>query len=229
VIRTLILIVALTLGACINVDPPWQLAHDRIIAVRAEPPGIAAGGRAVVDALITEIDAGPAERAPDLASAVQAPQALAGAVTREGSRWIVTAPGEEALAAARTELSLPAGAPVPLRVGITVTVDAQAMAATKTVWLGSERTNPALGAITIGGAPATGEMAVPVATDVALAIDAGTTDEVDWLTSVGELDDADDAVASLRSDDEEQGHLAVVVRSEQGGVAWSWWSLRATR
>src|SRR4029079_15048087 len=33
-------------------DPPWQLDHDRIIAVRATPPGIAAGDKSTLDALI---------------------------------------------------------------------------------------------------------------------------------------------------------------------------------
>ncbi|HSR95739.1 MAG TPA: hypothetical protein VLM79_01660, partial [Kofleriaceae bacterium] len=40
-------------AACTDdLDPPWQLDHDRIIAVRATPPQIAAGDRAVVDALV---------------------------------------------------------------------------------------------------------------------------------------------------------------------------------
>src|SRR4029079_13300407 len=30
-------------------DPPWQLDHDRIIAVRATPPGIVAGDRSTID------------------------------------------------------------------------------------------------------------------------------------------------------------------------------------
>jgi len=34
-----------------DVDPPWQLDHDRIVAVRATPPHIAAGETATLDVL----------------------------------------------------------------------------------------------------------------------------------------------------------------------------------
>jgi hypothetical protein len=45
---------ALAATGCVeDLDPPWQLDHDRIVAVRATPPAIEAGGRAELDALIS--------------------------------------------------------------------------------------------------------------------------------------------------------------------------------
>jgi hypothetical protein len=74
-------------------------------------------------------------------------------------------------------------------------------------------------------------MTVPADTDVALTATAGETDEVAWLTSIGDLSDADDAVATLRHDSDADppqltsGHLAVVKRDERGGVAWGFWTI----
>ena len=46
-------LVAGALAACADdTDPPWQLDHDRVIAVRANPPGLAPGEQATLDALL---------------------------------------------------------------------------------------------------------------------------------------------------------------------------------
>src|SRR6185436_1345398 len=97
-------LVSVMLGCTDDSDPPWQLDHDRIIAVRATPPRIAAGDQAVVDMLVGFKGAPIAERPP----------------------------------AARSELGLPAGAPVPLKVRAG---DAgHGLFALKTVWLGDSGT-----------------------------------------------------------------------------------------
>jgi hypothetical protein len=74
-------------------------------------------------------------------------------------------------------------------------------------------------------------MTVPPDTYVALVATAAETDDVAWLTSVGELGDPDDPVATLHHDTTADppppttGHLAVVKRDDQGGVVWGWWAI----
>ncbi|HET9619802.1 MAG TPA: hypothetical protein VFP84_00450, partial [Kofleriaceae bacterium] len=76
-----IVLCLVALAACTDdTDPPWQLSHDRIIAIRATPPHVAAGDHAVIDGLIGSRGAPVAERAPDTVTVVS-PAALAGAVT----------------------------------------------------------------------------------------------------------------------------------------------------
>ncbi|HEU4730898.1 MAG TPA: hypothetical protein VFT22_23545 [Kofleriaceae bacterium] len=113
--RSAIALLALVVTGCTDdTDPPWQLDHDRIIAVRATPPRIAAGEQAVIDALIGHKGAPVAEQSPDEAIAVS-PASLSGALGRDASRWMVTAPDGPGLAAARGELGLPGDAPVRSR------------------------------------------------------------------------------------------------------------------
>src|SRR5262249_9397535 len=102
-------------AACANdVDPIWQLDHDRIVAVRINPPHIPSGEKATVDALIAhkgkptdveppDVVVAPPHSLPELASAVQP----------DGS---IIAPDEAALDQARVELGLDPGAPVPFDV-----------------------------------------------------------------------------------------------------------------
>jgi hypothetical protein len=225
------------LAACDDTTPAWELDNDRIIAVRATPPGLAAGERAVLDALITLPDQGPGEVEPAFAAAAPArpdedvPPALAAAVVQDGGDWTVVAPDEATLAQLRADLGIMPGQPVPLRVGVAIAFPAGQLLAIKTVWLGEAAANPELGAVTVNGAPAADGMTVPPDVDVALAATAAETDAVAWLTSVGDLSDADDAVATLHHDTTADppppttGHLAVVKRSELGGVAWGFWAI----
>ncbi|MEO7097631.1 MAG: hypothetical protein ABI175_30495, partial [Polyangiales bacterium] len=70
-----LLLIALT--ACAgDLDEQWQLDHDRIIAVRATPPGILSGERAEIDALIGAVGQHPVEQPPQEAVVV-APMSLA--------------------------------------------------------------------------------------------------------------------------------------------------------
>lgn len=222
---------ALALGAagCIDeLDPPWQLDHDRIVAIRATPPALEAGDKAEIDALISLEGAGTSERAPELAVVVS-PMSLSGALAAEGGKWVVTAPDAAQIESARAELGLMPGAPVPLVVG--VSYQGMALFGTKTVWLGMAGWNPTLDAMMIDGAPADArtEIAVGTLVDVPLSVAADELDDVNWLTSCGTMHDFDLPQAYLRVEleDPTEGQLAVVRRTRLGGVAWRVWSIRA--
>ncbi|HET7505401.1 MAG TPA: hypothetical protein VFK02_30485 [Kofleriaceae bacterium] len=218
--RALVLLALFAAGCTDDTDPPWQLDHDRIIAVRATPPRIAAGERALIDALIGHKGAPVAEQSPDEA-AVVSPASLVGALGRDASGWVVTAPDADALAAARVELGLPADAPVPLELGVAYADGA--LRATKIVWLGAAAANPAMTDIEIDHAPATdAELAITAQADIALSIP--LPDErydVTWLSSCGTMHDFDLPTARLRvePDDRAAGQLALVVRDADGGPA----------
>jgi len=223
-----LLLAVFLVGCAGDLDPQWQLDHDRIVALRAEPPGIAAGEQSVISGLISLKDVGTMEAAPE-AAIVASPQSMAGVVTFDSGRWVVTAPTEDRIAAARNELGLAPDAPVPVIIGVSYAQ--QTLLATKTVTLGMALQNPQLGDVLIGGAPApAADVVVPATGDVTLstAIDNDTQD-INWLTSVGEMHDFDlsDARLTLADDDDRStGSLAVVVRDEVGGATWRVWPIR---
>lgn len=228
----------LALAGCTSgIAEPSHLDHDRIIAVRASPPRIQPGEQSTLDVLVT-YEARPAEvRGPDVVRVIS-PTSLADAL--EPGTWKVTAPDAEHLAAARAELQLAPDAPVPLVLGVDVvwpypvtSVDGTSFAATKTVWLGDRAQNPALLGMLMSGAPMPeddSELVVPTNENVTLFVEADdTVDTVNWLTSCGELHDADLPSAYLRvaPDQPQQGQLALVKRDDRGGVAWRVWPIRA--
>lgn len=222
-------VLALAAVGCVEeLDPPWQLDHDRIVAVRATPPAIEAGGRAELDALISLEGGATSERAPERA-AVVSPMSLTSALASEAGKWIVTAPDAATLERARAELKLLPGAPVPLVVGVSYA--GEALLATKTVWLGTTGQNPSLDAMMIDGAPADekAEIVVGKLVDVRLSVAAELDDSVNWLTSCGTMHDFDLPQAYLRVELEDSvvGELAVVRRDPRGGVAWRVWPIRA--
>jgi hypothetical protein len=214
------------LGACAgDIDPEWQLDHTRIVAVRATPPHIPAGATSQLDLLDATKGATTSTPPPDQVIVVS-PTSLADALVGT----TVTAPSEDRLAAARTELGLDAGVPVPLQLGVA----SNGLAATKTVYLGDAADNPALTNITIGGAPApaAGEMiTVPPDTDVHFSVDADDSKMiVVWLTSCGTMHDFDLHASYIHvlPADPQTGELALVLRDEQGGVSWSVWPISAS-
>ena len=222
-------LISSALGCSDDTDPPWQLDHDRIIAVRATPPRIAAGEQAVLDALIGAKGAPVAERMPDDATVV-APASLAVAMTHDAARWVVTAPSSETLSAVRDELGLAPDALVPLE--IRVTYAGGALVATKTVWLGGAAANPTMTGVEIDHASATAAELVVVAPrqDIPLSIGLDDTHyDVTWLSSCGTMHDFDLPNAYLRvePDDVTSGQLALVVRDSAGGVTWQVWPIQA--
>lgn len=236
------LLLLCALAACnADIDEPWKLDHDRIIAVRSTPPSISPGETSTLD-LLAGFDMMPvAERGPDFAQVVT-PMSLADVVQPAGpGMWTVTAPSEDRLNAARAELGIPAGMPVPLRVGVAAAwptpvvtpADGNGFGAVKIVWLGVSAPNPTLNGLTVNGAeaPAGTDLVVPKDAKVPLFVEANDeVDIVNWLSSAGTVHDFDLHAAYLTFDDPEdklEGQLAVVVRDPLGGVAWRVWSIRA--
>ena len=213
-----------------DLDPPWELDHDRIIAVRATPAGIVDGERAELDALLAAKGGTTFEQAP-LAAQVISPMSLVGTLVNESGKWIVTMPSPATLAVARMELKLAADAPVPLQIGVGYLVNGIELAALKTVWLGKSVQNPVLAEMIIDGESldAKAELVVPMLTDVRFSVAAIPDDDVNWLTNVGEMHDFDLPESYLRVEPDEEkleGELALVKRDREGGVVWRVWPIR---
>jgi hypothetical protein len=220
-------VVAAVLAGCgQEIDPAWQLDHDRVIAVRATPARIARGEVAEIDALLGRKAQPPREVDPDTAEVVS-PASLAGTLARRSTRWIVTAPGDDQLAAARGELGLEAGAAVPLRLRVRFTDPAQS--ALKIVWLGQHADNPVIDPVEIDGmdALAASQLSVAAGVDIPLVVDFDRSYDINWLTSCGTMHDFDLARAHLRVEpaDPQSGTLAIVVRDALGGVDWHLWPI----
>ena len=225
-------LLALVLAACGgDIDPPWELDHDRIVAVRATPPGITATGEtSTLDALLAAKGGTTFEQAP-LAAQVISPMSLAGALRGDGGQWIVTMPSEAQLAAARMELRLEPGAPVPLQVGVGYLVNGIELAALKIVWLGKPLVNPALTEMMVDGSPldTMTEIVVPRLLEVRFSVAAIDDDDVNWLTNVGTMHDYDLPGSYLVVEEDEEmtmGEFALVKRDIDGGVVWRVWPIR---
>lgn len=226
--RTLVLALVAAAGCMGDVDPAWQLDHTRIVAVRADPPAIAPGQTSTIDALLAQKGGMTRIAAPELATVVS-PASLSDVLTIQAGSWVVTAPDETRLAAARTELMLDPGAPVPLQIGVAYA--GQTLTAIKTLELGQAAANPPLNGLLVDGKPpGDDELAVGKLVKVPLAIGADDAiDDVAWLTSCGTMHDFDLPRAYLRveADDPAAGELAVVLRDAHGGVSWKRWPIHA--
>ncbi len=219
-----IVVAALVTGGCIDpVASRWELDHDHVVAVRANPPAVLPGDRAELDALVAH-DGGPATvEIPAEAAILDGPEILRDLVYTDGGRWFVFGAFEPGLDIARAELGLPAGAPVPVEVYAAFGEPGQrARFARKRVWLGITRANPPPPQPTIDGAPMLGSAVVPIGVDVYLSVPVAPGERVSWLSSVGTVFQDDVATSFLRvlPEDPRSGELAVVVRDEHGGVAW---------
>ena len=227
--RALVVVAVASLGACVgDLDPPWQLDHDRIIAVRATPPGIVAGERSTLDALLGQKGGKTSVAAPELATVVS-PASLSDVLAFDAGRWVVTAPSEARLDAARAELKLAVGALVPLQIGVSYAN--RTLVATKTITLGQEIANPSLVNVMLDDQPSTSaEIVVGKLVKVPLSLDADdAVYDVTWLTSCGTMHDFDLPTAYLKVevDDPQSGELVVVLRDAGGGVSWNKWSIHA--
>jgi hypothetical protein len=220
--------VAAAATACMgDIDPPWQLSHDRIVAVRAEPPGITAGQTSRIDALLAHKGSMTSVATPELA-AVTSPTSLSDVLSISGGTWVVTAPGDDRMAAARSELQLDPGAPVPLQIGVSYA--GQTLVATKTLTLGQPAANPTLNGLLVNGQPPGDALTVGKLVKVPLSIDADNINfDVDWLTSCGTMHDFDlpQAYLEVEAGNPTAGELGVVLRDAFGGVAWQIWPIHA--
>lgn len=228
--RALVLLALFATACDGDLDPAWELDHDRIIAVRATPPGIVEGERSELDALLSAKD-GATMEAPPLAATVISPMALQGSVVQDGAKWVVNMPSPAALDAARTELRLAAGAPVPLQIGVGYVVNETQLAALKIVMLGQSIANPILAEMVIDGESldAKAEVVVTPLVDVRFAVPAIPEDDVNWLTNLGEMHDFDLPESYLRVEEDEDktaGELVLVKRTLEGGVVWRTWPIK---
>lgn len=77
----------LLLAGCVDAsDPPWQLRHERIVAVRTEPAGIVDGETALIDGLLAHADGSLTDEQP-VAVTVVSPKALFTAVHYNIDHW----------------------------------------------------------------------------------------------------------------------------------------------
>jgi hypothetical protein len=201
--RILIAATALSLAACAESTSMALLDHPQILAVRADPPAIPAGGEARIEVLAGDASGALFVVAPEtMATEVDAPLAQ-----RREDGWYIVAPLE--LPSDQTPLALP--------IEVTLTIDDLVLAASKTVILGAEATNPVIDAVEIPAVVARGtETAI-------LATGSGGTGELGyaWYTSIGELDSYRSADATfLAGDAPGSGEVLVVIRDAQGGVTW---------
>jgi hypothetical protein len=212
-------------GCLGDLDPVWQLDHDRVVAVRANPPSIPVGGAAHFDALLAHKGGPTTVGTPTMAQLIQPAAGLENTLSQDGGVWTVHAPDAATLAAVRATLKLDAAAPVTVRVGLSFDVGlAEPLIATKIVTLGATADNPAMPPVTVAGAalvPAT-PVIVPAVGDTALAVTVPADFTVSWQTSASSLHDDNEPTAFLRLEkkDRLEGELAVVVRDAIGGVAW---------
>jgi len=196
---------------------PWQLDHDRVVVVRAEPPHLAPGEIAMFDALIAHAGGPTTLERPRNAAATSAPGDLFTAVHFNIDRWEVDGPDEARLADARAALGLPDGAPVPLLVSLEFPGE---LYAEKTIWLGDSAANPTPPMISYGP-----ELAVGHVYPLSFTPPSGST--VRWLTSCGTLSGDSEPLATHSVDEPCTGELALVVRDLLGGVAWQVMSIVA--
>lgn len=199
-------------------DPPWSLDHDRVVAVRAEPPHIAPGEVALLEALVAHAGGPLTTAAPLTASSPTAPGGLFVAVHFYFDHWQIDGPEQSALDVAREELGLPAGAPVPLDVVMQLPGPLYAQ---KTVWLGDTHANPPAPAFALAGPLRVGE-------EIALDHEVPPGWSVRWLTSCGSLARDTTPHATLSFDEPCDGELVLVVRDPSGGTTWQVVALRAT-
>jgi len=225
--------IAMTLATgCVDgIDPRWQLDHDRVIAARANPPGIASGESATLDALLAHKGAPTSVMAPVGAIPAGDPT-LAGTVTFDSGVWTVTAPSEQVLDQARANLGLDPGAPVPLPIGMTFPgADADhPLVVEKQVLLGTSAENPAMPAVMLNGGAPGESITIPGDVDVPMSVEVDDAWTVNWLTSCGTMHDDDEHAAFVHvlPDDPMTGELAVVIRDVTGGVVWQVWPIAAT-
>ena len=211
-------LVLAALAACVpDSAPEWQLEHDRIVAVRANPPAIAPGGVSTLEILLAHAGGPTTVEVPQQMTAPDSPLFLA--VHYNIDHWQIDGLDEPQLAAARAQLGLAADAPVPLDVELTVPGP---LYATKRVLLGVAADNPVLPAVSIDGAEPPLSIDLARAHEAALLIDASN---VHWFTSCGELRRDREPSATLVTDEACDGELVVVVHAGETGVVWSTWPL----
>jgi hypothetical protein len=208
-------LLAVLVASCVSeTDPPWQLDHDRIVAVRIEPPAILPGQVARLDALLAHVG-GPTTTDPPIgATAAGAPADLYTAVHFNRDHWEIDGPDDAKLAEARAALGLGVDAPVPLAIQLQFPGP---LYAAKTIVLGTSYANPTA-RIAIDGVDAPSTLTLGPHREVSLVIEVA---DARWFTSCGKLVDHERTDATLvTGSDACTGELVVVGRDHRGGTMW---------
>ncbi len=212
----------LGLVGCADVAQPFDLDHARVMAVRIDPPAIAAGETAIIDALFTDSTITPRVAAPMALDVALPPEAAAFAdhLVRTADGWQLTAPDAATLATARAQAGLAAEAPLIVPLALTIATADGPLAAIKTVALGASAANPSAPAILLDGAA--GPLTLHPATEARLAVAAPDDDhDYRWFSSVGDLVGYTRADARIAPLEVGAGWIVVVARDQAGGVAWT--------
>jgi hypothetical protein len=223
-VKTLLVLV---LASCSgDLDSQWQLAHERIIAVRATPPHVLPGATSTLDVFVGHVGSAVQVEPPDDAE-VQSPTSLTNIIGSDNAT--ITAPGLTQLDQVRGDLGLGSNDPVPVEIQIT----ADGFTALKTVYIGDSADNPTFTNLMIDGSASpdpSATIVVPQNTDIPLHVDNDpTTYNINWLTSCGTMNDFDlnDAFVNVAPTDTQDGQLAIVMRDQNAGVAWQFWPIVA--
>ncbi|HUJ58261.1 MAG TPA: hypothetical protein VLX92_07205 [Kofleriaceae bacterium] len=195
-----IAIACAALAACTSSTDPYRLDHAQILAVRSEPAHVAAGGSVRIDALIGDDSGAVSVVVPDSV------EVDGYAVTRAGDGWYV-----------QSSPSLP----VAPTATAAVTIDGAIWLATKQLDFADDRPNPTIAAMQVDGAAAETIAAAPHApATLAAEVAVDGTASYAWYASFGSLERYRSSEATFESDRSDTGTVALVVRDDQGGVAW---------
>jgi hypothetical protein len=218
------LVLVALVGCAGDIDPPWQLAHECIIAVRATPPHVLAGAQSTIDVLVGHVGSGVEVVAPTDASVVS-PTSLSEIISGTS---IVNAPGETELDQVRSDLGLGSADPVPVEIEI----EADGFEALKTVYVGDSADNPTLDGLLVNNVvpptDPTATITVPANVDVPLFVNADDmANNINWLASCGTMNDynLNDAFLHVNPTDPQTGQLGIVLRDQNAGVVWQYWSV----
>ncbi len=208
-----------------------------MIAARATPPRIPANGSTSIDALVAHEGGRVTVESPMTAEVASTSAAMARYLEQDGDTWRLHAPDAETLASARPALGLPEDAPVPVDVMLTFSSASAGASRSalppfrvkKTVWLGEPSNNPEVPPVFVDDVRAGQEIVVPIGIDTYVAVEVADGVRVNWLTNVGSLfqDDVARAFVRVLPEDRHDGELVVVLRDNDGGVAWHVFPMRA--
>lgn len=222
-------------GCADDVAEPYHLTHPRVLAIRTEPAVIPAGVTARLDVLYTDGASPPRlatadELSVSLPAELDRPE-LAQLVSREAEAWVVRGPDEATLAAARAELSLPAGAPIPLPIDVALrpaTATQTPLLAQKVLTFGTIVGNPEPPVLTLDDQQITDGVNVPHGAELPLTAAvplAEPPEEISyrWFASFGELRRYTQPLALITAEADERGpgSLLVIARTPAGGVSWT--------
>lgn len=197
--RRFLATLTLTLAACTDSSDPYSLNQAQILAVRSEPAHAVPGGSVRIDVLASDEAGNVFVTVPDHVDAGGLP------VTRGGDGWYVQGP---AMPAAPTA-------------DVALTVDGTLLRATKQLLFRDDRPNPSVTTMQVDGSAS---QAIDVARGARPALGVAASGDgmfmYAWYTSIGKLEHYRSANATFDANEQGDGAVAVVVRDDQGGVAW---------